>query len=203
MEPKEDRRMVKTKQAIRVALAQLMEEKGIDSLTVRDLTERANINRGTFYLHYRDKYDLLEKCEDEVLAILNDLGMRSRSIPLSELQSELSTKKMLPFVLKLLENFRDNAAFMKVLLGPKGDPSFQEKIKEVIKENFMLKFLGNRKKEDLPVPSDILIAYIASANLGVIQHWLNSDMKISPTEMAQIMQMINLNGPGTIVGLRP
>jgi AcrR family transcriptional regulator len=62
-----DRRIVRTKRLIRDALTELMEEKGFEGLTVRDLTEKADINRGTFYLHYQDKYDLLEKSEAEIL----------------------------------------------------------------------------------------------------------------------------------------
>lgn len=62
-----DRRVVRTKAVIRDALTALIEEKGFEALTVKDITARANINRGTFYLHYRDKYDLLEQSEQELI----------------------------------------------------------------------------------------------------------------------------------------
>ncbi|EEL70861.1 hypothetical protein IGA_00005 [Bacillus cereus HuA3-9] len=55
-----DLRVARTKEAIRDALTELINEKGFDSITVKDITARANINRGTFYLHYRDKYDLFD-----------------------------------------------------------------------------------------------------------------------------------------------
>lgn len=58
-----DRRIIRTKEAIRDALITLIEEKGFDAVSVINITSRADINRGTFYLHYRDKYDLLEQIE--------------------------------------------------------------------------------------------------------------------------------------------
>lgn len=62
-----DRRTIRTKRMIRSALAELIDEKGFNNISVTDLTKRADINRGTFYLHYLDKYDLLEKIENEII----------------------------------------------------------------------------------------------------------------------------------------
>ena len=59
---------MKTRRALREALLDLIEEKGLDRVTVKALCERADLNRGTFYLHYRDVYDLLEQYTDDVLA---------------------------------------------------------------------------------------------------------------------------------------
>lgn len=62
-----DRRTIRTKKMIRSALAELIDEKGFNNISVTDLTQRADINRGTFYLHYVDKYDLLERIENEII----------------------------------------------------------------------------------------------------------------------------------------
>lgn len=59
MTNKTDRRIVRTKKDIKETFISLLEEKGFEKISVSDLTEHANINRGTFYLHYQDKYDLL------------------------------------------------------------------------------------------------------------------------------------------------
>ena len=61
----EDRRVRRTKQLIKQSLIELMHEKPFKDITVKDITERADLNRGTFYLHYVDIYDLLSKIEDE------------------------------------------------------------------------------------------------------------------------------------------
>jgi AcrR family transcriptional regulator len=57
-----DRRIEKSKTAIIDALTQLISEKDFDKITINDIADRANVNRGTVYLHYVDKYDLLDHC---------------------------------------------------------------------------------------------------------------------------------------------
>ena len=59
VQPKEDRRVQRTRQLLSSALLKLIEERGYDSLTVNDITEQANVGRATFYLHYQDKEQLL------------------------------------------------------------------------------------------------------------------------------------------------
>ncbi len=61
-----DLRVVRTKTAIRNAFVELIEEKGFDAITVKDITTKANINRGTFYAHYQDKFDLMTKCQKKL-----------------------------------------------------------------------------------------------------------------------------------------
>ena len=62
-----DRRVRRTKARLRQALAQLLLEKDLSSITVRELTDLADVNRGTFYTHYRDLYDMLEQMEQDML----------------------------------------------------------------------------------------------------------------------------------------
>src|SRR5512147_2280747 len=54
-----DRRIQRTRQSLRTALLALIKEKGYDAISIEDITERANVGRATFYLHYKDKEDLL------------------------------------------------------------------------------------------------------------------------------------------------
>ena len=62
-----DRRIRKTRAALKGALANLMLVKQVKDISVRELTDLADVNRGTFYLHYKDVFDLLEKTEDDIL----------------------------------------------------------------------------------------------------------------------------------------
>ncbi|PMU45773.1 TetR family transcriptional regulator, partial [Pseudomonas sp. GP01-A3] len=65
-------KVAKTKQLIRDTFVELIEEKGFESISVRDITMKAGLNRGTFYLHYQDKYDLMDKNQNEILVGLKD-----------------------------------------------------------------------------------------------------------------------------------
>jgi AcrR family transcriptional regulator len=66
MEKKQDLRVVKTLEAIKKAFFELLEEKGFEAITIKDITEKARINRGTFYAHYHDKYHCLSSYESEL-----------------------------------------------------------------------------------------------------------------------------------------
>ncbi|MCY8607481.1 TetR family transcriptional regulator, partial [Bacillus sonorensis] len=72
-----DRRINRTKRMIRDALSELMEEKAFEEITVTDMTKKADINRGTFYLHYQDKYDLLDQSEEEIIDEIREIAKQS------------------------------------------------------------------------------------------------------------------------------
>ncbi len=198
MGEKQDRRIVRTKKEIKQAFISLLEEKSFDSITVRDLTERANINRGTFYLHYLDKFDLLEKCEEEVFSRI--LTIFNAAAVIDILQGENMTTR-LPFFVHIFEYLQEEAAFMKVILGPNGDPSFQEKVRQVFIKNMEDNILTEFNSNSLEVPIDLFTTYVSSAHLGVIQYWLNTGMKQSPKEITEILFNILMNGPVKASGL--
>ncbi|MGM9950075.1 MAG: TetR/AcrR family transcriptional regulator [Lysinibacillus sp.] len=198
MGEKQDRRIIRTKREIKEAFISLLEEKSFDSITVRDLTERANINRGTFYLHYLDKFDLLEKCEEEVFS--NILSIFNAAAVIDILQGQDMASR-LPFFTKVFEYLQEEAAFMKVILGPNGDPSFQEKVRQVFIKNIHDNILSEFDMASIEAPIDLFTTYISSAHLGVIQYWLNSGMKQSPKELTALLFNILMNGPVKASGL--
>ncbi|NEX77804.1 TetR/AcrR family transcriptional regulator [Bacillus thermocopriae] len=196
-----DLRVIRTKEAIRNALVELIEEKGLDALTVKEITTKAKINRGTFYVYYQDKYDLVNKCEDEFFQELADMIIENFSKTMNEKKTNPSVTIPVTLVVSIFEHIDRNRKFMKAILGPKGDLSFHTKMKE-----FMWKTLFENNKfiqqENLLVPIEYLISYISSAHLGVIQQWLNSDKNESPQEMAHILYTMTANGPFYAAGLK-
>ena len=65
-QPTTDRRIRKTKQRLRQSLTELLAQKPLSKITVQELTERADVNRGTFYSHYKDISDMKEQIEREL-----------------------------------------------------------------------------------------------------------------------------------------
>ncbi|MFJ7853899.1 TetR/AcrR family transcriptional regulator [Peribacillus frigoritolerans] len=198
-----DLRVIRTKNAIRAALVELIEEKGFETITVKDITTKAKINRGTFYAHYQDKFDLMTKCQEEIMQGMSDIAKQNIPDVIAELGTDSPLNKPFTVFVSIFEYLNVNSEFMKAALGPKGDLSFQTKIKE-----FMLKTLFENdhnsliKEENLLVPGHFLISYIASAHIGVIQQWLDSERKESPQEMARILSTITVNGPFFAAGLK-
>lgn len=82
-----DRRILRTKIAFHDALVHLIEEKGFDKLSVTDITTYANVNRGTFYLHYVDKYDLLDQIEAELIQDVESIVLQANSLNLADFNS--------------------------------------------------------------------------------------------------------------------
>ncbi len=195
-----DRRVIRTKKMIRSALAELIEEKGFNNISVTDLTQRADINRGTFYLHYIDKYDLLEKIENEIIQEIEEKTKNLNSVNMMNIDA---INEPLPFMVKLFEYFRENSVIIKAILGPKGDPTFERKIKKFIETNlFEKQKLKSFNIDEAVISEEYFIQYILSADLGVIKHWLEKNMKESPNEMALTLARMSLIGPLRAVGMR-
>jgi len=187
-----DRRIIRTKLAIREALVELIAEKGFDSLSVRDITTRANVNRGTFYLHYQDKFDLLDQIEMEIVQAVEKIVLQANSLNLADFNS---IDKPLPVGVSMFEYFKENAALMHAILGMGGDFAFMTRIRQAVEKNLKLGFLAGMKAEKFLVPSEYLISYILSAHFGVIQTWLQKGCIESPKEMALIVSRLSWDGP--------
>ena len=192
-----DERVIKTKKLIKTALSELIQEKGFDHVSITDLTQRANINRGTFYLHYQDKYDLLEKFENEVLDDINTNAENYiKSIKDIDFLGEDFSNEIKPFINKIFTYIKENYIIMKVILGPKSDMRFQNKIKKAL--NILLTEKGWDNYFDSQntfVSKDYFISYLVSAHIGVIRQWIDSGMNESAENMAEMISKMFFLGP--------
>ena len=192
-----DERVIKTKKLIKTALSELIQEKGFDHVSITDLTQRANINRGTFYLHYQDKYDLLEKFENEVLDDINTNAENFiKSIKYIDFLGEDFSNEIKPFINKVFTYIKENYIIMKVILGPKSDMRFQNKIKKAL--NILLTEKGWDNYFDSQntfVSKNYFISYLVSAHIGVIRQWIDSGMNESAENMAEMISKMFFLGP--------
>lgn len=197
-EQKKDRRVKRTKKMIRDALSELMKNKAFEEISVTDITKKADINRGTFYLHYEDKYDLLDQSEEEIIQEINKIA--KRSIHSMDVLNQDVIDHPLTFVVDIFQYIKENEVFMKAVLGPKGPGSFRLKFKSVLISN--LKRLKTAIRTDPIVPEDYLISYITGAHISVMRQWLENGMKETPHDMALILSKITGMGPAYAAGLR-
>lgn len=198
-----DLRVIRTKESILHALVELIDEKGFDSLTVKDITTRAKINRGTFYAHYQDKYDLMTKCQEEIMHGMADIIKQNFPDGIAEIGTSSPIFTQLPHIISIFEFLNKNRGFMKSVLGPKGDLSFQTNLKDFIWETlFESHPTPLLKEENLLVPGQYLTSYMSSAFIGVVQQWLNNGCKETPQEMTRILSTITINGPFFAAGVK-
>ncbi|MBM6617955.1 TetR/AcrR family transcriptional regulator [Bacillus suaedaesalsae] len=196
-----DLRVIRTKESIKNALIELIEEKGFEAITVKDITTKAKINRGTFYSHYQDKYDLMIRCEEELVKEMEDKIIKNMPRLIADLETNAPDTMPFAILIPFFEFINRNRGFMKALLGPKGDLSFQTKLKVFMRKALFESNQTIFKQEKLLVPPEYLVTYIASAHIGVIQEWLNSDREESPQEIARIIITMTINGPFYAAGL--
>lgn len=194
--PVEDRRCVRSKRALRRALIDLMEERGLDSFTVNDLCDRADLNRGTFYNHFRDKDDLLVSCEDEVINGLGDLQNGIENLDLRRVMRYRIKKQPFPMLVMLFDYLREQGDFLHAVLGPGGDIRFAPRVSEAVCTHLITSVLHEKYRENPTVFVNYYVAYFASAFLGVIQRWVLTGMHESSEEMAQVLLALFFIKPG-------
>ncbi|QCR31939.1 TetR/AcrR family transcriptional regulator [Lysinibacillus sp. SGAir0095] len=198
-----DLRVIRTKESIRDALVALIEEKGFEAITVKDITTRAKINRGTFYAHYQDKFDLMTKCEEEIMHEMTRIANQNFPGLIEVLESDTPTLAPNPIAIATLEYINQNSEFMKAMLGPKGNLTFQSRLKEFLWKTIFSDGPNSFiREENLLVPGQYLASYIASAHIGVIQKWLESGRQESPLEMANILSTMTIKGLAYAAGLK-
>lgn len=197
----EDRRIARTKAALRDALIALMNERGLDGFTINDLCAKADLNRGTFYNHYKDKDDLLCSLEDEVLEGLSCLQPHLKSLSVISVGRYALTRRPLPVLVELFDYLRGQAEFLQAVMGEGGDPSFGGRLRTYVCDNFILALLHARYRADRTAFVDYYVAFYANAYLGVICRWIETGMEESSEEMARIAVRLLFIKPGESIKL--
>ena len=188
MEKKIDRRVRKTKQQLQDDFIQLRKKKDLKDITVKELCELTDLNRGTFYLHYKDIYDLYEKLESSLFISLQDV-LDKHSL---DYENNL-TNSQEPLLRDILQLIKDNADFCTMLLGDTGEITFINKLKKLVLDIVFKKCINifDFNKEEHFTYSYNFILY---GCIGIIDSWLLNGLKESPEEIAQLTSKMILDG---------
>jgi AcrR family transcriptional regulator len=129
--------------------------KRIEKITVKEITQKAGYNRGTFYEYFQDVYEVLEVIENLSLPSLDELP------PLIDVKTNTPA-----FLNSFMELYQEKYKYYNHLLGENGDPAFQRKLKNSLKTS-IIRALENKGKIDL-VEIDFMLEYILSGMIGVL-----------------------------------
>ncbi|MBB6669432.1 TetR/AcrR family transcriptional regulator [Cohnella nanjingensis] len=180
--PRTDLRIVRTRRMLRDAFVELLEEMEVEKITVNRLAERATINRVTFYLHYRDIPDMMEKMADEMIEDISSI------IGSPESQSAASPDVEWPLMVNLLEYIAKHSRFYKVILATKRTTVFTERLLKLL-TSLVTERLERSDTESaiaaMGIKRDIAIWYGSSALIGTIITWLRNDMPYTPLFLAK------------------
>lgn len=171
----------KTKQLIKNSFVEILESKPFGAMTIGDITKHAKINRGTFYLHYLDKFDLLEQIEGQ---LFEDLGNH-----IDELQSTYSSpqsfeKEQENLAAMLFSFIGDYAPMLKIFLSNHGSAGFHIRFKNSFSAKVRTNLENNERiNTSLNVPLEYFLSFITSAFLGLIEQWIQNGLDKTPQEM--------------------
>jgi AcrR family transcriptional regulator len=169
---KVDRRIIKSQEAIKKAFIELMCEKNFDQITIQDIADKANVGRRTIYLHYVDKFDLLDKLIEEHINKLRELCESARDM-------DFKTGNLLWF-----EYFESHYLFFSTMLASKGAPYFRSRFLEFVVQEL-------KGEEDITegknhgLSEDVIIQFFGAAIVGSTEWWFKNGMPYPPHVMAE------------------
>ena len=187
----EDRRIRKTKQLLRQSFASLLAEKPLEDITVKELTERADINRGTFYCHYKDIYDLKDQIErelfDEFVAVIDGYGV-------DNLRRELQ-----PVMVDVFRFLQRNREFSMVLSAYKTDNLFFAWVRSEIFRRGLSEWQRIYGFQ-ASLQWDYYLDFVVAGCVTMLQSWIKREMRETPEEMGTLAARFILYGPGEVLG---
>lgn len=188
-----DRRVRRTRELLRSALLSLIHEKGYERTSVRDILDRADVGRSTFYAHFRDKDELLffglEELRTDFQTATDDpagpeAGRNGRSPTLA-----------------VFEHFAQHATVWKAM-GKSGSEVFTRYLHQFLSEQVRNQLTARAQATETKVTIDALVEFSTSALVGLgIRWWIQNDLPYTPTQMDQIYR--RTTEPGIRAGLQP
>ena len=180
-----NRSVKRTKDKLRTGLTELLKIKPANNITVRELADHVDINRGTFYLYYKDIYHMIEQIEMEMFEEFNEI-VKLRV-------SEAKREAPLPVMTDVFTFLADNADMCMVLIGPNGDLAFVNKLKDLVRERCLYYWTKIYNAKSLKY-FEYFYAFFIFGCIGMFEEWLKNGAKETPEEMAFILDKMIMNG---------
>lgn len=181
---KTDRRIIRTKQSITKSFLELFSEKDLEQITINEIAERANVNRGTVYLHYSDKYDLLDKCIEDHISELISLCKKQEANPVSQ-GMVYNSKPVFDYI-------RDHFPFFSAMFSNQRASLFRDRLLHFISASLMDKMEGPDNEH--VIDNELNAQFMASAFIGIVEWWIRHQMPHSRDFMAdQVRKLFKKN----------
>jgi len=176
---KVDRRIIKSQKAIKKAVIELMSETSFDQITVKDIVDRADVSRKTFYLRYLDKFDLLDKLIEEHI---NEM---------QEICESASETDDLDGSVSWFEYFESNYSFFSALLDSKGAPFFRSRFLDFVIDDMKNGWDINTKEgKNRGLNEDVLLQFFGAAYVQVVEWWFTNEMPYPPHVMEEQIEIL-------------
>lgn len=178
---RQDRRVRRTQKLLKESLLELMDQKEFKNISIKDVTELADLNRGTFYLHYTDTYSLLQEMESEVLKDFQEI--------VSDRCNAFEKDSLLHIINPIIEYIEKNKKICKTFFENNASNDFVNRFHLLILKNGTAII-----KEQYPNAREVTLNYffefITYGLTGVLKLWLDTDMKQPKEEIALMVDKI-------------
>lgn len=192
-----DRRQRKTRTAILDACVSLIQEKDFQKITVHDIVKEADINRGTFYLHFEDKYDMMNSFENEMIEKIEKVIVNN--LP-KEPSNQLFLESRYDTIVQILKCYEQNKELLMFLLKSSYS-SFQEKLRNNLKLVFSEMIFPKLGKLEFEIPTDLFTLMFTSISLSLAEYAYQSKTPINIEQAATLLFNIVLQGPAKTLGI--
>ncbi|HUI88837.1 MAG TPA: TetR/AcrR family transcriptional regulator [Anaerolineales bacterium] len=198
-----DPRTQRTDTLLQDSLIELTAERGFDAVTVGDIAKHAKVNRATFYRHYQDKYDLVEKIFQQAIHVLrSELGPPGGEALNTDPQNPPERW------VRLFEHFLENERLYRALLGSHGSSWFvarmRDQINELVEEREQLRddiAAQKKKPRQTKMPMKVAITLVSTLFVHTVAWWLEYGRAYSPEQMAGWFLELVVNGYLDALGL--
>ncbi len=167
----------RTRALIEGAFLELMKDKSYTKISVREITEQADINRSTFYLHYQDVYDLLDKIETRIIEDIENTILQIRR--------EGYVPGRHPFHVQVFRKLMCYEDVFRVLLSKKGDIDFLYRLAYTM-ERDMYRGWSSYYGKQIPCDLEMYASYVSFGMLGVLLRNLYLDSRWPPEQMGHL-----------------
>lgn len=186
-----DKRVRRTKQNLYNALLQLMHQKTFEKITVTEIVGTADYNRGTFYVYYDKKEDMLEEM---ITNIFDEMTVAYRQ-PYAGLQ-EIDLDTLPAESIALFDHFLANREFYQLLLRSEMSGSFQAKLTTKLESLFREDFDISYAENDPQVDAALFTTYRTYGIIGMILSWLHHGCTQTPAYMSsQLLHVMRFHAP--------
>ena len=182
-----DRRVRRTRRSLHEALLALIVEQEYTSITIQGITEKADLNRATFYLHYGSKDELLMAAlKTHFEKLVNSFEAELDDAPFWE----SSKLELLTF-----QYVGENAPLYKVLLSERGTDYITHRIINYIAEYGRQRLIAEFPPDaDISIPLELVAQQVAGSLFALLSWWVQNDMPYTPDYMAELTHRLCAKG---------
>ncbi len=178
-----DRRVKRTKKALRDALLTLLNEKSINEITVTELTSLADVNRATFYFYYTDLIDMLQQIQNEAYEAFTAV-VKKASVEVSTIDGFTEYSE------RLLTFCQENEELVRFIINN----DVNSRLYSYIKHLMLVNIPNTKEVFSDDNPAKYLSNFVITAMIGICIDWLDDGMKVSPHDLAKLCANLYING---------